>query len=357
VVFPPTPSLSPMASSNPSAPAAAPGPASPMLPNPNPNQIIEVDTAVDDENDSALGSSDESYTTSLASSVKHYSFLNGRRYHAYHAGTYMIPNDDAEQDRMDLCHHINLMTIDGLYRAPVPDDVRNVLDIGTGTGIWAIDFADNFPNAQIVGTDLSPIQPTWVPPNLKFEIDDAESEWPYSTKFDYIHARSLAGSIRDWKRLFRQVYDHLTPGGLFEIQEIEIDLKTDDHSFPENSFLERWVTQLHLAFEKSGRIINIAPDLKELVQEAGFEDVHDDVFKTPIGAWPKDPKQKDLGLYKREEMLDAVEPYSLAVFKNVLQWTDEEIQVMIAGTKSELKDKSIHTYSQNHFVYGRKPLA
>jgi hypothetical protein len=31
-----------------------------------------------------------------------------------------------------------------------------------GTGIWAIDFADEFPDATVIGCDLSPIQPQWV---------------------------------------------------------------------------------------------------------------------------------------------------------------------------------------------------
>jgi methylase of polypeptide subunit release factors len=33
-------------------------------------------------------------------------------------------------------------------------------DVGTGTGIWAIDFADQYNNAEVTGTDLSPIQCT-----------------------------------------------------------------------------------------------------------------------------------------------------------------------------------------------------
>lgn len=33
-----------------------------------------------------------------------------------------------------------------------------VIDIGTGTGIWAIDFADEHPESEVIGTDLSPIQ-------------------------------------------------------------------------------------------------------------------------------------------------------------------------------------------------------
>jgi hypothetical protein len=29
------------------------------------------------------------------------------------------------------------------------------------------DFADTHPGAEVIGTDISPIQPEWVPPNLK----------------------------------------------------------------------------------------------------------------------------------------------------------------------------------------------
>lgn len=29
------------------------------------------------------------------------------------------------------------------------------------------DFADEFPNTRVIGTDISPIQPSWVPPNLE----------------------------------------------------------------------------------------------------------------------------------------------------------------------------------------------
>lgn len=47
-----------------------------------------------------------------------------------------------------------------LYLAPIEKNVQKVLDIGTGTGIWAIDFADEHPSATVIGTDISPIQPT-----------------------------------------------------------------------------------------------------------------------------------------------------------------------------------------------------
>lgn len=29
-------------------------------------------------------------------------------------------------------------------------------------GIWAIDFADQFPSADVLGVDVAPIQPDWL---------------------------------------------------------------------------------------------------------------------------------------------------------------------------------------------------
>lgn len=29
------------------------------------------------------------------------------------------------------------------------------------TGIWAIDFADEYPSADVLGNDLAPSQPDW----------------------------------------------------------------------------------------------------------------------------------------------------------------------------------------------------
>lgn len=43
---------------------------------------------------------DERLTTSLNSSVTDYKYEHGRRYHAYQEGKYVLPNDDAEIERL-----------------------------------------------------------------------------------------------------------------------------------------------------------------------------------------------------------------------------------------------------------------
>ena len=55
------------------------------------------------------------------------------------------------------------MTFDGKLGLAPPNEPQDkpirVLDLGTGTGIWAMDYGDEHPNATIVGIDLAPTQP------------------------------------------------------------------------------------------------------------------------------------------------------------------------------------------------------
>lgn len=46
-----------------------------------------------------------------------------------------------------------------------------------------------------------------VPPNVRFEIDDIEEPWTFSQPFDYIHSRTMTGSIADWKRYIQRCYE------------------------------------------------------------------------------------------------------------------------------------------------------
>lgn len=84
--------------------------------------------------------SNVSDSTSLNSSILEHSFVNGRRYHRYRHGRYPIPNDDTEQNREDMLHNMMLEATDGkLYYAPIGTHPQKIIDLGTGTGLWAID--------------------------------------------------------------------------------------------------------------------------------------------------------------------------------------------------------------------------
>lgn len=119
-----------------------------------------------------------------------------------------------------------------------------------------------------------------IPPNLRFQIDDVESEWtfPISQPFDYIFIRSMAGSIASWPRLLKQSYDHLAPGAWIELSD-GTWATSDDDSLPETSAYAEFQRRLQEASEVFGKSIGVAPEHHRRLVEAGFEDVVEVVRK------------------------------------------------------------------------------
>lgn len=347
-----------MADATPLAPPPAPQQQQPVIANQNFAHDVEVDT---DSADSGIGSEIASIeSTSLASSIYGYKYENGRRYHAYRDGAYLMPNDAEEQDRLDLHHHIYRLALNGaLHRAPLGPNFRRVLDFGTGTGIWAIDMADEYPEAEVLGVDLSPIQPDWLPANCKFYVDDIESPWTWSPHeaFDYIHGRGMGGSVADWPQLYTSIFENLKPGGWVEMQEYEAWISSDDDpELTKAPNTKLWQELVDEASTKFGKRMNVASEQKRWIEEAGFGDVREDVVKIPIGHWAKNPKLKEVGRYQREHMIACVEAFTLAPLTRILGWRMEEAQVLMAGVRNEFKDPKLHLLTIFHFVYGRKPF-
>ncbi|CAG7988354.1 unnamed protein product [Penicillium salamii] len=261
----------------------------------------------------------------------------------------LMPNDEEEQDRMDLTHHIWLMMLKGeLYNAPIGESPQNILDLGTGTGIWAMDIAD----AHVIGNDISPIQPSWVAPNIEFVVEDFESEWQYKRNhFDFIHARCLAGCVADWPQFFRRIFSHVKPGGYFETHESAVWARSDDNSLKENSALMEWQQAVNFAGEKSGRELNVYHKLKNWMIEAGFEDVTLSVYALPFSPWPRDPHLKALGKYQAVQLQQAIDSYSLRLYTQVLGWSSDVAKIHNAVVKQELRDKKLHAYVQTYSSY------
>jgi trans-aconitate methyltransferase len=168
---------------------------------------------------------------------------NGRRYHSYGSTKYWGPDDEAAQDIQDLSHTVWSMSLeDHLFFAPM-EHPKAVLDIGTGTGIWVIDVADQYPEAFVTGIDLSAIQPLWIPRNCDFEVDDFNEQlcdWTKPLSFDLIHARELHGTVPDWTAMYRKVYDKLEPGGWFDQAEPSILFLSDLAKFEDEHCFARW---------------------------------------------------------------------------------------------------------------------
>jgi SAM-dependent methyltransferase len=318
--------------------------------------LMEADSIDSSDQDSAYGGdgSRRSLTSSLTQSIYNYRKLYGRTYHAYKGRQYEFPNDELELDRLDLQHHLYYLRLEGkLFLAPVSDSPQNVLDVGTGTGIWAIEFAERYPSASVIGTDLSPTQPQFVPPNVQFEVDDSSDTWTFARKFDFIHCRQLHMAL-DEKRLFRQSFDALNPGGWLEIKEVASPVICSDGTLEGTSLL-KWNDEIMKAAAMIGTPLDKPWHYRQWIEEAGFVNVKEYIVPLPLNQWPKDPKLKELGMWEMTNLLQGIEGFSVALFTKILRWSRPELEVLLAEVRREAQNRSIHAYWRLVGVVGQKP--
>ncbi|KXL42988.1 hypothetical protein M433DRAFT_70868, partial [Acidomyces richmondensis BFW] len=316
------------------------------------------------DTDSAYGDEVSTYSASVRSSIYNSLEQYGRTYHGYKAGRYALPTDEVELDRLDIHHHLILRAMHNkLYFAPLPADFAGrVLDIGTGTGIWPIDFANEHQAAYVIGNDLAPTQPQLVPPNVQFYIEDVETAWTYPDHeaFDFIHARFLAGAIADWPQLLRNCYDHAKPGGHIEFQDWNTWLYSQDGTLRSECALNKFHQLTCGGRHAQGYNMKPGPELQQYFKDAGFINVQVQKILLPLGPWPKDKHYKEIGIINLIQMEQAVEGICLGVLTQLGPeaggpWTWEQIQVFLAEIRNDMRNKKIHGVYDFYVVNGQKP--
>ncbi|KAG8914671.1 hypothetical protein FRC00_011592, partial [Tulasnella sp. 408] len=165
---------------------------------------------------------------------------------------YILPTDSGEHSRLDLQHELVRLMVGGeLYQtpelvretlSPQENTKRRILDVGSGSGKWysclsvsnhkpdshksdshftrAIDIAQEFPHADVLGIDL--VQPNVlsdptrrVPPNCSFQIADANQDMEkIDSTYDLVHLRLVEAGIDDSDLFFYDAARVLRPGGL-----------------------------------------------------------------------------------------------------------------------------------------------
>jgi SAM-dependent methyltransferase len=286
-----------------------------------------------------------------------YPIENNRRYAGSGPDAYFMPNDEAEQTRLNIVHQAYLMVLNGeLTTAPV-ESPGCILDIGCGTGDWAIAMAELHPSAEVIGMDLSAIQPSAVPSNVFFEIDDAEAEdWTYSQPFDLIHIRNLSGSFLNWGDLYRQCYAYLNPGGYLEVSEIDYN-QMMTHFSPDSHLVQLYVAVTDAA-TKSGRYRGRDHLKRDIFLAAGFKDITEHEHAIPLGIWPQDPGQKAIGKLWLIACLESLEALSLRLLTRESSWTAAEVREKCASACEELREASRvdGVESRVQFVVARRPF-
>ncbi|KAK7460096.1 methyltransferase domain-containing protein [Colletotrichum acutatum] len=269
---------------------------------------------------------------------------HGRQYGSFGRGRYLFPVDELEKDRLDIFHHLITKARGGLWEVPLPAK-PHVLDLGTGTGIWAIDVGE----AQVLGLDLSLIQPKLIPTCVRFERADVEAPLPAAEQtFDLVHIQMLLGSIRDWPDLYRKSFRHIKPGGYIEQVEIEWIPRSDDNTLTPDSPLVFWGENLRHAMHRYGQSIDIIDTKKEL-HAAGFTDITEKMIRLPTNPWSQNPMEEELGRWFNLGLTHCLEGLTLAPFIQVERWPKHDVDRLVDDLKKEICRLNVHAYCRIFF--------
>ncbi len=214
--------------------------------------------------------------TSAARPVQHrFQWLGGRRYLA--DAPYALPSDPQEVQRQDFQHFIIRHALRSNYLAPIGQP-KGILDVGCGTGRWAMEMAAQFPQANVVGIDLVPPESAASlghglerqPKNVAFVEGDIVNGLPFAHgSFDFVYMRLLFMAIpaRQWPYVLDELIRVTKPGGW--IESVETWMAVSD-AYPAWRTITGWLTEL---IRQRGMDPMIARKIPEMMRAKGLVNV------------------------------------------------------------------------------------
>lgn len=215
-----------------------------------------------------------------------YRTLGGRRF--LRGVPYVLPNDMGEVNRLDFQHYMMRYALRGNYAAPLGRDPGSILDVGSGTGRWAIEMAQLFPRAAVVGVDVTPparddesATGETLANNYKFVAGNVLERLPFDDgAFDFTHQRYMIGAIprESWPRAITELARVTRPGGWVEV--VEADTSRGGGAALQQA--DAWVAAV---LARRNLDIHLARQLGPWLEQAGLSEVTVRQVDLPLGAY------------------------------------------------------------------------
>ncbi|KAK4209073.1 S-adenosyl-L-methionine-dependent methyltransferase [Rhypophila decipiens] len=299
------------------------------------------------------------------------------------------PNASHESARLNVQHALSLADLDGelllcpLLPPPNTNGIsdgtskerKKVADVGSGTGVWVIDFATRYPWADVVGLDLTTPPAESLPPNICFVVQDVEKPWlslgqgsntrvAEDDRFDLIHGRQILLNLRYPRKALKRNFENLKPGGMVEFREFWNPLvsETGTENVP---LLVEWHQLTVDAAAAMGCDHGFASQLPRAMKEAGFVDVRVSDRRIPLGGWALDgDRRQDERTARMDALLTEMirvgaQGMTKEMFVKALGWEVDQAAEYAERVVRELERKDLkedRIYARFRIVCARKPL-
>ena len=175
---------------------------------------------------------------------------------------YQLPKDEEEDFRLNFQHYALYHAIGNHYVAPISPPLHTVLDVGTGTGIWASEIARLFPAAVVVGLDLAsssfklPAQD-----NCLLRMGNVLTGLPFPDAFfSYTHQRLLVAAItaENWPRVIHELVRVTRANGWIELVEIDNQMQ---NAGPATAKMQAFMEGISKAWDSTERLFGTWGDM------------------------------------------------------------------------------------------------
>jgi hypothetical protein len=83
---------------------------------------------------------------------------------------------------------------------------------------------------------------------------------------------------------------------------------------------------------------------RDRLQDAGFTNIEQRLYKWPTNSWPRDKKHKEIGLWTLANIDRGLEGISMAVLTRGCGFTQQEVVTLLADVRRDMRNPRIHAY-------------
>ncbi|KAF2114568.1 putative methyltransferase SirN-like protein [Lophiotrema nucula] len=225
-----------------------------------------------------------------------------------------------------------------------------VLDSATADGKWLVDLKESLKqDNEYIGTDITDAMYSMGgAQGIDFHIQGVRSAWPpeWRESFDYVHQRLTLTVVgrHPISDVVARECELVKPGGWIELVEVDV---TKENTSPA---LEKLYEAIREMFDIVGCGRNFSAGLKRVLEEAGMQDVGDELVEVQVGPLAKTP---ELGAKGLKLVRLTAEGFARIAEKMPFSSSKEDLQALVGELHEELGSQG----GTCHFcaVYGRKP--
>ncbi|GAB1519048.1 hypothetical protein RhiTH_002114 [Rhizoctonia solani] len=264
------------------------------------------------------------------------------------------------------------------YTAPLPrlnsgKGPRDILDIASGSGLWVIELAHEFPQARVIGVDISSpgISNHDIPGNASFVSGDIRSYHTTVTtvsnskliciqaegipfgdsSFDVVQMR-IVPSITERTSIYQEIHRVLRPGGIIQLVELSPPISRTGKRPPALDEADQAVARggyMHdedkdkAPFDSDGKPVSwsiasqMAPSLRN--NPLMWTNVNQKKIGVPIGVWATDKVGQEAGQLMQHQTIELFNGFRPNLI-DIGRMDESEVDDIILRLAKQLEDGS-----------------